>query len=125
MDTRPRPAPARRGLPCRAPAHRQRRRHAHPERRGTPSRRPTTARFTSGNTSHDGTLAGPPRLRGTRQRLRAPRTSLASPGPGLAQPPDHRDRSQQAINPYDRDIPTSYSVYVCILACPLNLRSGS
>jgi len=44
-------------------------------------------------------------------------TSLTLIGPRLQQPPDTRNRGQQAVNPYERGIPRF--TYACSLACSL------
>src|ERR1022692_3819183 len=48
-------------------------------------------------------------------------TSLIPTGPRLPQPPDTRDRGQQAVNPYERGMPRLG--YVCSLACSLSAGS--
>src|SRR5205807_7137620 len=89
-----------------------------------PSRRLTASRLTSGNASHTGAVASTGRLKGARQHLQTPLTSDVRLGLHLTQPPDIRGHRQQAVDSYDRRIPSARFTYVCSLACSLSTPSA-
>ena len=51
--------------------------------------------------------------KGARQHLQTPLTSLVRPGLHLTQPPDIRGHGQQAVNSYDRRIPSA-RIHLCM-----------
>jgi len=80
--------------------------------------------LTSGNASHTGAVASTGRLKGARQHLQTPLTSDVRLGLHLTQPPDIRGHRQQAVDSYDRRIPSARFTYVCSLACSLSSPSA-